>query len=66
MNLWFYWKRQRLEIFNPVTIDNPEMIMNVKQSSYVLPEIAECSIHLVHFCKGKQMTNKNEAFQIRN
>ena len=33
MNLLFYWKRRRLEIFNPVTIDNPEMILNVKLSS---------------------------------
>ena len=32
MNLLFCWKGTRLEILNPVTIDNPELILNVKQS----------------------------------
>ena len=40
--LLFYWKRARLEILNPVTIDNPEMILNVKQSSD-LPVLANLS-----------------------
>ena len=42
MNLLFYWKRAPLEILNPVTIDNPEMILNVKQSSD-LPVLANLS-----------------------
>ena len=33
MNLLFFWKRTRLEILNPVTIYNNEMILYVKQSS---------------------------------
>ena len=40
--LLFYGKRTRLEILNPVTIDNPEMILNVKQSSD-LPVLADLS-----------------------
>ena len=42
MYLLFYWKRTRLEIFNPITIDNPEMILNVKQRSD-LPVLADLS-----------------------
>ena len=38
-----YWKRTRREILNPVTSDNPEMILNVKQSSN-LPLLADLYI----------------------
>ena len=42
MNFLFYWRRTRLEILNPVAIDNPEMILNVTQSSD-LPVLADLS-----------------------
>ena len=42
MNLLFYWLRTRLEILFPVTIDNPEMILNVKQNLH-LPVLADLS-----------------------
>ena len=42
LNFFFYWRRTRLEILNPVAIDNPEMILNVTQSSD-LPVLADLS-----------------------
>ena len=48
----FYWKRTRLDILNPVTIDYPEIILNVNQSSD-LPVLADLSNPIGTFLQRK-------------